>query len=66
MKNVMYMVLALYIVNELLTARYPYIDTDYGSTSRQEIAMEVVEGKLWSVLPEKNDGQLEESISINI
>ncbi|KAJ7966376.1 Serine/Threonine kinase family protein [Quillaja saponaria] len=49
------------ILNELLTGKYPYIDTDYGPT---KIAMEVVEGKLRPVLPEKNDAQLEDLIKL--
>ncbi|XP_020236594.1 serine/threonine-protein kinase STY13 [Cajanus cajan] len=41
------------ILNELLTGKYPYIETQFGPA---KIAMEVVEGKLRPVLPSKEDG----------
>ncbi|KAI4316480.1 hypothetical protein L6164_024458 [Bauhinia variegata] len=49
------------ILNELLTGKYPYIETDYGPT---KIAMEVVEGKLRPELPEDKDGELAELIEL--
>ncbi|MCH92066.1 serine/threonine-protein kinase CTR1-like, partial [Trifolium medium] len=40
------------ILNELLTGKHPYIETEYGPA---KIAMEVVEGKLRPMLPSRDD-----------
>ncbi|RDX84607.1 putative serine/threonine-protein kinase SIS8, partial [Mucuna pruriens] len=42
------------ILNELLTGKYPYIETEFGPA---KIAMEVVEGKLRPVLPLRDEGE---------
>ncbi|XP_045800102.1 serine/threonine-protein kinase STY13-like [Trifolium pratense] len=42
------------ILNELLTGKHPYIETEYGPA---KIAMEVVEGKLRPTLPSRDDGE---------
>ncbi|KAL3013394.1 hypothetical protein AAZX31_06G051100 [Glycine max] len=50
------------ILNELLTGKYPYIETQFGPA---KIAMEVVEGKLRPLLPSRDDGdQLGELIDL--
>ncbi|KAL2346587.1 hypothetical protein Fmac_000587 [Flemingia macrophylla] len=50
------------ILNELLTGKYPYIDTQFGPA---KIAMEVVEGKLRPVLPSREEvGELIELICL--
>ncbi|KAL4372258.1 serine/threonine-protein kinase STY17-like [Arachis ipaensis] len=47
------------ILNELLTGKHPYIETEYGPT---KIAMEVVEGKLRPMLPCDDDANLMEEL----
>ncbi|TKY74868.1 tyrosine kinase [Spatholobus suberectus] len=42
------------ILNELLTGKYPYIETEFGLA---KIAMEVMEGKLRPVLPSRDNGE---------
>ncbi|AES73444.1 serine/threonine-protein kinase STY13 isoform X1 [Medicago truncatula] len=42
------------ILNEILTGKHPYIETEYGPA---KIAMEVVEGKLRPTLPSRDDGE---------
>ncbi|KAK7351296.1 hypothetical protein VNO77_10630 [Canavalia gladiata] len=50
------------ILNELITGKCPYIETDFGPA---KIAMEVAEGKLRPVLPSRDEGdQLEELIDL--
>ncbi|XP_027356919.1 serine/threonine-protein kinase STY46-like [Abrus precatorius] len=50
------------ILNELLTGKYPYIETEFGPA---KIAMEVVEGKLRPMLPSRDDGdQLGELVDL--
>ncbi|MED6210832.1 hypothetical protein PIB30_067871 [Stylosanthes scabra] len=49
------------MLNELITGKHPYIETEYGPT---KIAMEVVEGKLRPTLPSHDANLMEDLIDL--